>query len=343
MSNSSGNFLGSLLEFLSSLFGKKPAPAPVQPATMPDSPDEPAPITTSKVLVVVYDPTMDGGQKLSQKMNWYRSEDLATGFMADILQNSHGLARYQIIQRIDVDEFPAKVDGYRYTPQAFMDVLRGAAQPHMPQEVDYNAILARFNILPKISRGEIDEVWLFAFPHAGFYESTMGGAGAFWCNAPPIKNTASCPRRFVVMGFNFERYIGEMLESFGHRTESIMVKTFEKLVGNANLWTRFIRYDKVAPGKAACGNIHFAPNSQRDYDWNNQVIVPSECDDWRLNFPNFRGSQFVRNVNAAEWGSGDIRLHHQWWLKHIPHIAGRQNGIHNTWWQYILDPNKVTV
>jgi len=31
----------------------------------------------------------------------------------------------------------------------------------------------------------------------------------------------------------------------------------------------FIRYEKTAPGKSACGNIHFAPNSQVDYDWSN--------------------------------------------------------------------------
>ena len=341
MSTSSGNFLSTLLGLLSSLFGKKPALAPVTPAGLPDSPDELPPIMTSKVLTIVYDPTMDGGQKLSTKMGWYRSEDLATGYMGDILQTSNGLARYQIIQRIDVDEFPVKVDGYRYTPQEYMDVLRGAAQPHQPQDADYNAILNRFNIMPKIARGEIDEVWIFAFPYAGFYESDMGGAGAFWCNAPPIKNTSQCPRRFVVMGFNYERYIGEMLESFCHRAESIMVKTFEKLVGNANLWQRFIRYDLVAPGKAACGNVHFAPNSERDYDWNNPSTVPSECYDWLLNFPTFKGD--VRPVTATEWGSGDIRLHHQWWLKHLPHVAGRQNGIHNDWWQYIIDPNKVNV
>jgi hypothetical protein len=341
MTKSSGSFLDSLLSFLSSLFGKKKSAAPAKPAVPPDSADEPAPITTSKVLAIVYDPSMDGGQKLSQKMNWYKAEDLATGFMGDILQNSHGLARYHIVQRINVNEFPAKIDGYKYTPAAYMDVLRGAAQPHSPQEVDYTAILTRFNILPKIARGEIDEVWMFAFPHAGFYESSMGGAGAFWCNAPPLKDTAQCPRRFVVMGFNYERGNGEMLESFGHRAESIMNKTFEKLVGNANLWQRFIRYDKVAPGKAACGNVHFAPNSERDYDWNNPRTVPSECDDWLLNFPNFKG--VVREVTASEWGNGEIRAHHRWWLKRFPHTTGRQNGIHNAWWQYMIDPNKVNV
>jgi hypothetical protein len=342
MSNSSGNFFAKLIGILASLFGKKtPAPAPVQPAPIPDSPDEPAPIAISKVLSLVYDPTMDGGRKLSTTMGWHRPEDLTTGAMDDILQTSHGQARYQIVQRVELDEFPAKVDGYRYTPQEYMDVLRGAAQPHQPAGVDYNAILERFDLLKQIGRGEIDEVWIFAFPHAGLYESTMGGAGAFWCNAPPIKNTSQCARRFVVMGFNFERYIGEMLEAFGHRAESIMVKTFEKLTGDANLWQRFIRCEQSAPGKAACGNVHFAPNSERDYDWNNPRTVSSECYDWLLNFPDFKGD--IRNVAASEWGSGDIRLHHQWWFKHFPHVAGRRNGICNCWWQYIINPNKVNV
>lgn len=340
MTKSSGSFFAAFLDFLLSLFRKK-EPVPLPPAGLPDSADEPATVTISRVMLVIYDPTMEDGRKLSQYMGWHRPEDLATAFAADVLQCSHGLARYQIVQRHLLDEFPVKVDGYRYTPQAYLDVLRGVSQPHVPQEADYAAILSRFDILNKVGRGDIDEVWIFAFPHAGFYESIMGGAGAFWCNAPPLKNTAHCPRRFVVMGFNYERFVGEMLESFGHRAESILAKTFEKLTGDANLYNRFIRYEKSAPGKAACGNIHYAPNSERDYDWNNPTPVRSECYDWLLNFPHFQGD--VRIVTAAEWGSGDIRLHHQWWLKHIPHVAGRRHGIHHNWWQYLMDPNRVAL
>jgi hypothetical protein len=48
-------------------------------------------------------------------------------------------------------------------------------------------------------------------------------------------------------------------------------------------------------------------------------------------------------VTSAEWGRGEIRAHHQWWLKHLPHAAGRQNGIHNNWWQYVMDVNNVKV
>ena len=142
------------------------------------------------------------------------------------------------------------------------------------------------------------------------------------------------------MGFSYERGVGEMLESFGHRLESMMKKTFSKTRGNANLWERYIRYEKKNPGQAEVGNVHFAPNSERDYDWGNMRLVVSKCDDW-LNFPDFTGK--ARQVNADDWGNGDIRLHHQWWQKRIPHVAGRQHGIHNNWWQYIMDANKVDV
>jgi hypothetical protein len=135
-------------------------------------------MTTSRVLVLVYDPTMDPATgKTFGVQNWYRVEDLATAFMDDIRTYSGGMARYQIIQRIDIDEFPAKVDAFRYTPQSYLDVLRGVTPPHKPQEVDYASILTRFRVLERVARGEIDEVWTFGFPHAGFYESTMGGPG----------------------------------------------------------------------------------------------------------------------------------------------------------------------
>jgi len=327
--------MNNFFKTLANLF--KPAPYPA------DSLTEPAQITRSKVMVIVYDPVMDAatGIKLSQKMNWHDTGNLITGFTSDLTEVSKGLARYEIVKRVDVDEFPAKTDGFRYTPQTYLNVLSGTNQPHMPQEVNYAAIMTQFDILPRVARNEIDEVWIFGFPHAGFYESTMGGSGAFWCNAPPMANTSASKRRFVVMGFSYERYIGEMLEAYGHRAESIMEKTFSRSSGDANLWKRFIRYEKSAPGKSACGNIHYAPNSKVDYDWGNIMPVKSECYDWLLNFPNFKGD--IRTVDSTEWGKGEIRAHHKWWFNHFPRVAGRKNGIHNNWWQYVTAPQLVIV
>jgi len=333
-----------IFETLLSPFRRKTPPhASRQPVIAPDDPVVPLQLTILKTLVIVYDPVVDmaSGKKLSQYMKWNRVEDLAKGFMSDILQVSGGLVRYQIIQRLDVDDFPAKVDSYKYDAQTYLSVVRGATQNYMPQEADYHAIIDRFNILQRVAKDEIDEVWIFNFPHAGFYESIMGGPGAFWCNGPPLRNTEASKRRFVIMGFSYERGVGEMLENMGHRAESIMEKTFEKLTGEDNLWKRFTRYEKTHPGRAALGNVHFAPNSDRDYDWNNPSTVKSECDDWRDNFPNFRGK--TRDVTAADWGYGDIREHHKWWLSHFPKVAGRKNGIHHNWWRYIANPNNVNI
>ncbi len=340
LGNRVNSFFGSLLKLFRSFPAPVPQPNP-HPISRPDNITEPARILTPRVLLVIYDPVMNPttGEKLSSKMNWPRVDDLVTGFIADIASTSGGLARYQVVKRIEINEFPVMTDGFRFTPESFMAVLQGAS-PHSPSTADYDQILTQLNIIKRVNDREIDEVWLFAFPHAGFYESRMAGKGAFWCNSPAMENTDGCNRKFVIMGFSYERQVGEMLESFGHRSESILIKTFEKAPPGKNLYGRFSRYDKQNPGKAEVGNIHFAPNSESDYDWNNPRLVQSRCDDW-LHFPGLPGPS--RLVNADEWGNGDIRLHHKWWLSHLPKVAGRTASVANNWWQYIIDPNLIGV
>ena len=354
-------------DFWKSLFGGKTQPSRGATAgvsgtarVLPDSPNEPAQITNPKVLLLIYNPTMDAasGKKLVEYMNWSRPDALVGGFVSDVLQVSNGLARYQIAERLELDEFPPLVDGFCYTPQTYLDTYRGTTPAHNPSGVDYAAILQKFNILQRIADNAIDEVWIMGFPYAGLYESVMGGAGAFWCNAPQLANTESCRRRFVVMGFNYERQVGEMLHSYDHRCEAIMAQVFnsEDFLQWAyrpnrepatldpdqtiNLFQRFILFDQIAPGKAAMGSVHYAPNSVKDYDLGNPNQVQSECYDW-LKFPNFQGD--IRMVSATEWGGGDERAYQQWWLRHLPRTAGRKNGIHNNWWQYIANPNNVIV
>jgi hypothetical protein len=323
----------------------------------PDNPNEPAQISSPGVLLIIYNPAMDGtGKKLVQTMGWSRPDELVRGFIADILQVSAGMVRYRIAQRLELNEFPALTDGFRYAPQSYLDVIRGRASAHNPSGIDYAAILKQFDLLQRVGRGEFDEVWIMGFPYAGLYESVMAGPGAFWCNAPPLKNTDASTRRFVIMGFSYEREVGEMLHSYNHRCESILAKVFNSLdflawaykpnrvpptVGTdteLNLFQRFILFQQIAPGRAALGLVHYAPNSARDYDLGNPNPVRSECYDW-LSFPNFRGD--VRMVSASEWGGGSERGFQQWWLKHMPKTAGRKNGIHNNWWQYVANPGNV--
>jgi len=49
----------------------------------------------------------------------------------------------------------------------------------------------------------------------------------------------------------------------------------------------------------------------------------------------------ARTVTCADWGNGDIRKHHVWWLSRLPHIQGEANGVRWNWWEYVIDPNRV--
>lgn len=245
------------------------------------------------------------------------------------------MAKVEIVERVASSGFPVKADGFRYSAESYLRAWRARSGFHQPDAVDYLRILNEFDLPGKVDRDVLDEVWLMAFPYAGYYESIMVGPGAFWCNAPPMTEVA-VSRRFVIMGFNYERGVGEMLESFGHRAESIMARVYRTKWGQANLWERFTRHEKTHPGRAEVGDVHFAPNSGRAYDWGNPRRVLSSCDNWYA-FPDLEGP--ARLVGREEWGGGDIRRHHLWWLRHFPHVVGETDGVLNNWWAYVLDPN----
>ncbi len=293
-----------------------------------------------KVLLVVYDPIIHskGGRKVSAVFGWHLADRLVKQFIADLSHASYGICNYEIAERIEIDAFPVKIDGFTYIDKEYVAAWRARHGFHNPDWADYNQIIADVDIIGRLNAGQIDEVWLFAFPYGGFYESRMVGPGAFWCNSPPLAGYDHAARRFIIMGFNYERGVGEMLEAFGHRAESIMAQVHRHRQDKDNLWERFTSYEKIRPGAAEVGTVHYAPNSQADYDWGNRAKVLSRCDNW-YSFPDLSGPP--RWVSCDEWGDGDIRLHHLWWLRHFPHGAGETGGVLNNWWAYVADPNLV--
>lgn len=297
------------------------------------------PPVTRRVLMITHNPVLRsrGGKTVKEFFNWNDPDMLAYQYAEDVRFASYGYANYKIVEQVEVDAFPLKRDGFRYDEATYLKAWE-KRNFHDPDGVDYMSLVREFEMIEKVNSGAVDEVWLFGHPYGGYWESVMAGQGAFWCNAPALKGTEHCKRRFIIMGFNFERGGGEMLENFGHRAESILSRVFEGKQGDANLFERFTRYDLKYPGRAEVGNIHFAPNSVKDYDWGNPRPVPSREHTW-YNFPDLSGAP--RTVDCRVWGSGDTRLHHLWWLRHLPHIKGESGGISHNWWQYIINPNTV--
>lgn len=327
--------------FAELLFGKPTAtadpPAPVAPSFDPVSITGIIDPLRWKVLVITHAPRMPDGRLIGAVYGWQQPADLLQGCIDDLREVSYGYWKIEITEHLTVDAFPVKKDGFRYTPASFEQAWK-TRQFHQPDAVDYLALVEEFDLIGRVNRGEIDEVWLMGFPYCGYYESIMAGPKATWCNAPPLQGTERADRRFVIMGYNYERGVGEMLENFGHRAESMLAQVYKGRTGEANLWEKFIRYDRKFPGQAECGNVHFAPNSLKDYDWGNRTPVPSRADTW-LNFPDLGGAP--RIMTCADWGDGDIRAHHRWWFRHLPHHPGTVDGIAGHWWRYVADVNHV--
>lgn len=330
------SFLQSIIE---TLFGKRkdtahtPLPLPLQ--VTDNAPLEPS---APRVLLITFNPVVDveHGTRMIPFMGWNAVNQLVDGYIADVQKHSSGLVNYQVVESIEVDDWIPLEDGFRYDGKSFLAMMDQRGTAHKPDMMDYNWCIEKFDLVNRVMRNEIDEVWMFAFPYGGFFESRMIGKDAYWCNAPAMAHI-DCPKRFVMMGFNYERGVGEMEEAFGHRIESIMTEVYAHASTAANLYKHFITYDKKAPGMAQVGWMHYAPNSQTDYDWGNKSVVTSACDDW-LNFPNLTGA--TRQVSTPDWGDGDIRAHHTWWFDRLPHVAGRVDGIRCNWWHYAvhLDP-----
>jgi hypothetical protein len=293
-----------------------------------------------KVLVISFNPRIkaQGGKPLTQVLGWFDPAELTKQYVADIKEASYGYLNYEVVEFKELDEWPLKTDGFRYDETAFLGAWQKQNGFHDPDAFDYPHFVAEHNLVDRVESGELDEVWLWGMPYAGFWESHMVGPQAYFCNSPAMKYPGKGYKRFIVMGFNYQRDVGQALHSFGHRTESLLAHIWQSKRAGQNLWELFTCIDKDHPGKAQVGNVHFAPNSERDYDVGNARTVMSACDDW-LTFPTLPG--VFRPVTSADWGNGNERAHMLWWLKRIPHVNGETQGISNNWWEYMADPGIV--
>jgi hypothetical protein len=203
----------------------------------------------------------------------------------------------------------------------------------------------------KRNRGEIDEVWVFAAPFLGMYESQLLGPHAFWWTSPPIKDGTALKKLLSVMGLNYERGVDLALHSFGHRIESAIVQAYQDAENrpwndrspDPTAWDLFTRIDKDLPGQSHVGNIHFPPNGEHDYDYGNTRLVRSYAQNW-FRYPNLFDESC--DVNVATWiyprrdslAEGRDHLGYLlWWFNHLPRYAGQTGGVLNNWWHYALD------
>src|SRR5262245_33597405 len=106
---------------------------------------------TPRVLLMIHNPIIEseGGQRLNQVLGWNDPDRLCTQYIEDVEDASHGYVRYQIVERIELDEFPAKQDGFRYTDDSYLRAWRSRSGFYQPDTADYPALLKRCDFIRK--------------------------------------------------------------------------------------------------------------------------------------------------------------------------------------------------
>lgn len=308
---------------------------------------------TLRVAVFNFDPycPAHGNRTTHEVFGWNDPHALATGYINDLNAASGGWCNYEIVDWVDVNYHAPFQDGFQWNPDDYVTAWQTQTGLH-DGTADYVRLLTD-STLPhnqpetmadRILYDEIDEVFFFGAPTgSAFWEASMAGPSPFFVNGG-CYDVPQAGHNFVVMGFNYERDVDCMLEDFLHRTECVMSRVYPSpdwwfpTFPPTNNWDKFRMIDMKGPGESAVGMCHFAPNSESDYDWGNSRYVWSTCDDWLYNWPNLLGGVTRRWVNCSEWGDGDMRLHHVWWLNHLPKAPGlNSDGRQNNWWKYTCD------
>ena len=75
-----------------------------------------------RISLIVHNPLIrsEGGRPLSEVFGWNDAGDLVNEFVAEMHHCSYGFANFEVVERIDVDSFPVKADGFQYTEESYL-------------------------------------------------------------------------------------------------------------------------------------------------------------------------------------------------------------------------------
>lgn len=311
-----------------------------------------------KVVLVNQDPRLQNGNRIHQEFGWRDPNALADRLVQHFLEATDSVVQFQIVERVDAAILFTRFYGNFLGVTKYVQLLHEPGWPTLKAAADsgqiwfdYREFVKYYKFDQRRNNGEIDEVWVFAAPYLGMYESQLMGPKAFWWNSPPIKDGTALTKLLSVMGLNYERGVDQAFHSFGHRVESAVTQAYLEAQGrnwdpkstNPTPWDLFTRIEKDMPGLAHVGNVHFPPNGDHDYDYGNQRVVTSYAENW-FRYPLLFEQH--SQVSAATWyyaigdplAEGNDHLGYlRWFYGHLPRYLGVTDGVLNNWWHYALD------
>lgn len=207
---------------------------------------------------------------------------------------------------------------------------------------DHYKELSDINICSYVDDKGVKEVWIWMYHygpdmnndgkadldqnryHVSPAESNMAGPYGDISNSNRINDLPVCKNTYVVYEYNYTRDFGEAIEDHTHQIEAVL-----READSSTFWDKFVG---ETASTFSCGWTHCPPNvmaecSTHNYDWKNEAIVDSNCEDWKEN-----GSGATKEISCHTWagsvcGSNSGDKFKVWWMQNIP----------SSWWKYIGD------
>lgn len=211
---------------------------------------------------------------------------------------------------------------------------------------DYHRIMADIGIRDLVEGLGVKEVWIWGY-HGGvlnLWESNLASPFGDVSNSNRDPNDLPVlAKSYTVYHYNYQRGAGEAVEDHTHQIEALLNhvdgrdRTPPDQWPSLLFWGKFVGSDrshKIITNPARCGWTHYAPNSERDYDWANKRFVETDIEDWRPD-----GVGRTQRINCDRWG-GDGLKWKVYWMQNLP---GARNGLTyggkplRNWWLFVGD------
>jgi len=251
------------------------------------------------VVVLRFLPTVDGVNLDTDQVRGYYSADPETlaaieariasfevrsKFMIEEGSRFRGYARPDAIPSIGMRVVKI-VTIYEQAPPGD-DIYETSAEGKY--RVDYERIFERFNLRRDIEEGGVKEVWMWASTS----EENWPGAPADF--RPEVsrriwESNMSSPRTPDV---SIKRTQAEVVHNRGHHMEAMLSWAAQRQDGNSNFfWNEFTGPN----GGGRCGNTHYTPNSNLEYNYTNPAQVESDIEDWKP------GGGTLKTIDYTRW------------------------------------------